>query len=1152
MKICSVLVVLLFSTPLFAQLETRNWFLSQNRIAVTPSGVTTGLPSPAISNFNVYYKSASVSDAAGNLLLAFDGSKIIDRNMNVMPALASVSLQAGNSKMMIQQIPNSSRYYVFYTTKNDPLNVNSSSTLQYAEVDLALNNGNGDVTSYNKVVDTQSSPAFTLLQGDDPSLAWLITHHSATDSFFVYRITAAGLGTVPVISRAGSSTVLQDYIFRELKTSPNGKMFAGIAYRDYTNIFAMTWGLVEVFNINSITGTVSSQVRTPRLSGYFYNYFSLEFSPDNRLLYESRSSRIYGLQPCGFGSSTVIQYNLCYTDTATFFKYAVTVGNEFYFCAPNATWGNIQLGADKKIHMPFSGTTVANINFPNRIGSSSKYLFNAYQVPNGNNSSVAAPDFHHKLIQKAVINNIVYRGGCYPQPVQFNITNDTISRADWSFGDPASADNTSPIIQPTHAFSSPGIYPIKAKLYDSKGLFIEEISELVEIKDPGKRLLNGWPADTSFCTGGSINIRLNVVNGIFNWYTKYPNGNIGSSSISDSININSSGKWYVEMRQNDCNGCTMLDSINVTVLPKPQFSLGADRNLCAGDSVQLSPYLTGADLLWSTGEVSDNIWVKQPGTYWLRAEYNNNGCPARDTVVLTQVPAVKFALPDDTTLCNNQILTLNPGVANASYFWQNGSSQKQFPVTQPGIYWVKITSVNGCSKADTIDVKYVTAQQVGLGNDTSLCTGTGLTLSGAVSSNATYLWSTGDITAGITVNQTGKYWLRLSQGLCVAADTISVTFNTPPTVQLGIDTSICENNILVLNASTTNAAYRWQNGTTQPLLSVSQPGSYWVEVKAGGCTVSDTITIAFYKVPAIDLGADTRFCLGDSLTLNAGNGFVSYHWNTGSNIALTTVHLPSSYWVAATTADGCLATDTLKILSPYPLPAPNLGPDGGICANSDRVLSPGAGFAGYTWNTGSNAPAITITNTGTYWVAVKDAFGCKGSDTIRIAGILAKPANFLPADTVVCAYSTLTVSVAGSFQDFLWSTGSTANTISTTVPGLYWLQVKDNHQCTGRDSIVVGTKDCLVGVYFPSAFTPNGDGKNDEFKPLVFGIIEKYSFYIYNRYGQPIFHSDTPGRGWNGMYKGQLQDQNSFVWICSYQLKNEAAKTEKGSMILLR
>lgn len=186
MKICSLLVTLLFSIPLFAQLETRNWFLSQNRIAVTPSGVTTGLPSPAVSNFNVYYKSASVSDAAGNLLLAFDGSKIIDRNMNVMPAMATVNLQAAFSKMMIQQIPGTAKYYVFYTTKNDPLNANGSSTLQYAEVDLALNSGNGDVTAYNKIIDTRSSPAFTLLQGDDPSTAWLITHHPATDSFFVY------------------------------------------------------------------------------------------------------------------------------------------------------------------------------------------------------------------------------------------------------------------------------------------------------------------------------------------------------------------------------------------------------------------------------------------------------------------------------------------------------------------------------------------------------------------------------------------------------------------------------------------------------------------------------------------------------------------------------------------------------------------------------------------------------------------------------------------------------------------------------------------------------------------------------------------------------------------------------------------------------
>ena len=195
MRVYSLLLLLFTVNFCHAQLETKNWFLYNNRIAVTPAGVTTGLPGPPANTFDVGYKSASVSDAAGNLLLAFNGNTIIDRNMAVMPSMANVNLVAADSKMQIQQVPNSTRYYVFYATRNQqaaPNYVNSSWTLKYALVDLSLNNGLGDVLSYDQVIDTSSSPSFTLVQGDDPATAWLVTHRWATDSFFVYPIEQCG------------------------------------------------------------------------------------------------------------------------------------------------------------------------------------------------------------------------------------------------------------------------------------------------------------------------------------------------------------------------------------------------------------------------------------------------------------------------------------------------------------------------------------------------------------------------------------------------------------------------------------------------------------------------------------------------------------------------------------------------------------------------------------------------------------------------------------------------------------------------------------------------------------------------------------------------------------------------------------------------
>lgn len=1145
-------ILLLFLLSFYfsnGQLETRNWFLYENHIAVTPSGVTTGLPLPASGVFPTPYGSTSISDAAGNLLFASNGSKIIDRNLTVMPALTNVNFFASNGKMLIQKIPGSNQYYLFYCTPNPPGTVNARWTLKYAIVDMTLNSGNGDVTIYNQVVDTSLSPSFTLVAGANPSEAWLVTHRHATDSFYTYPITAAGLSTVAVKSRAGTNATLIDYIFREMKTSFDGKMIAAMAYRDYSGPFAVTYGLVEVFNFNAVNGTLTSRVRTRRTFGYFFTFFSLEFSADNRILYICMVQRITGLQPCGFGFGVVNQYNLCYSDSILFERYRMTIATDFQFCFPSLTWGTIQMGANKKIHMPYTGTAVSNINNPNRIGTYSNYVFNSYQLPNNNSAYPASPYFHHQMMEKAVKNNIVYEGGCHPNPITFRITNDTLSSIFWNFGDPASPNNTSTLLNPSHVFSAPGFYTVTAQLYNSQNALIETVTELVEIKDPGRRLLYDYP-DTIFCSGGTLKIHLQVVNGVFHWY-QLQGAVIINSMISDSIQISSSGTWYVEMRQNDCNGCTMLDSIHVTVLPKPNFSLGPDRNLCQGDSILLTVNVANASYIWSTGDTTSSIWVNQGGLYWAQAEFNNNGCPTRDSIVITQVPGVSFSLPPDTTLCNNQTLLLNPAVPNASYLWQNGSTQPTFLVTLPGTYWVKITSANSCTKSDTIIVSYINAQQVYLGSDTTLCTGSSLLLQTSIP-NAQYLWSTGATTNQITVFQSGTYWVRVDNGSCTVSDTINVTFAAPPLLFLGNDTTLCKNDQLLLDPGITNASYLWQDGSTQPVFTVSQAGTYWLRVIKNSCVVRDTINISYYTVPSINLGPDTRFCTGDSIILNAGPGFNQYLWNNGMNTQQIFVYAPGSYSITATTADGCRSRDTIVVNSLYPLPVVNLGFNGPLCIGNNQVLDAGAGFNQYVWSTGHTSQTITINNTGLYAVMVTDQNGCRGYDTAYVTALLPSPAGFLPPDTAVCSYGSISLFPLSSYNQYLWSTGSNNVSISISQSGSYWLQVRDNNNCTGSDTIFVSLKDCMKGLYVPSAFTPNNDGKNDVFRPMLFGNILQYHFTVYDRAGQVVFTSSVPGNGWDGRITGLPLNNGVFVWLCRYQLSGEEMKLQKGIVVLIR
>jgi len=138
------------------------------------------------------------------------------------------------------------------------------------------------------------------------------------------------------------------------------------------------------------------------------------------------------------------------------------------------------------------------------------------------------------------------------------------------------------------------------------------------------------------------------------------------------------------------------------------------------------------------------------------------------------------------------------------------------------------------------------------------------------------------------------------------------------------------------------------------------------------------------------------------------------------------------------------------------------------------------------------------------------------------------------------------------FTSYWWNTGSRNSSISISQPGIYWLQVIDKNQCTGTDSIVTTLKECLKGFYIPTAFTPDNNGRNDYFKPIIGGNVKEYQFIIYNRWGQVVFATKDMIKGWDGKFTGMPQDGNVFAWTCSYQLEGEPAKFEKGTFVLIR
>ncbi len=319
---------------------------------------------------------------------------------------------------------------------------------------------------------------------------------------------------------------------------------------------------------------------------------------------------------------------------------------------------------------------------------------------------------------------------------------------------------------------------------------------------------------------------------------------------------------------------------------------------------------------------------------------------------------------------------------------------------------------------------------------------------------------------------------------------------------------------------------------------------------ADGCFAYDTVDLKALQPKSIFLGNDTAFCSPGFLVLSAGMGYAQYLWSNGQKSSDITVNSSGTYWVNALDTNGCTAKDTLSV-QVYNAPVPDLGDDGDLCSGQQRTLDAG-NYSGYLWQDGSVQRYNTAKSAGVYWVTVSDNHNCSASDTLHITNVFPAPSNFLDSYDSICQYEKIQVLARGNYSNYLWSTGSMQNQIITDVPGMYVLSVTDSNGCSGSDTINIIQKNCYFGVYIPNAFTPNGDHLNDVFRAKVYGTPLSFNLVVYNIFGQVVYNSNDPLKGWDGTTKGNPTDAGVFVWQCSYQLEGGKPVFEKGTVTLIR
>ncbi|RTQ46842.1 hypothetical protein EJV47_20950 [Hymenobacter gummosus] len=270
-------------------------------------------------------------------------------------------------------------------------------------------------------------------------------------------------------------------------------------------------------------------------------------------------------------------------------------------------------------------------------------------------------------------------------------------------------------------------------------------------------------------------------------------------------------------------------------------SISGDSLLCPGAAALLTATAPGSpSYLWSTGATTPTLSVTQPGTYSVTVRYGG-GCSATAQYA---VRALSLRIQQSGGFCvpgrSVGLQAVAPGATG--YQWSTGATSAYVSVLQPGRYSVTATFGNGCQLSASTTLTRLDALIQG---DTTLCPGQTVTLTASLPGGAGALtpsWSTGVVAPSIVVSQPGVYSVLIPYGPanCAATGQIRVRAGEPlPFFTLGPDTTICENDELLLRAPSLNVAgtLRWSDGSTGPTLRVGAAGRYSLAI-TNACGVS--------------------------------------------------------------------------------------------------------------------------------------------------------------------------------------------------------------------------------------------------------------------------------------------------------------------------
>lgn len=367
----------------------------------------------------------------------------------------------------------------------------------------------------------------------------------------------------------------------------------------------------------------------------------------------------------------------------------------------------------------------------------------------------------------------------------------------------------------------------------------------------------------------------------------------------------------------------------------------------------------------------------------------------------------------------------------------------------------------------------------------------------------------------------------------------------------GEDQTICEGDTLTLNATAFEAAYLWQDSSTDSIFQVTETGVYSVDIIRPGCTLSDTIQVDVHQRPEFDLGEDIYKCEDLAVPLSVDVPGATYVWQDGSTASSLTATESGVYSIEVN-LDDCVINDSVGVYFLNNLDL-DLGDNRIICEGDSLLLEVPDEPLPYIWSTGETGSSIQVTEAGTYSVRV-GIDDCTFTSEMQLS--LTPERDIIEADTLnLCPDAEIVLDIRSPDATYLWQDGSEEGRYTINEPGTYEVLMTTG-DCENEDRVEVIPQryDCFDCKYFvPNAFSPDFDGVNDQLSMLTNCEFSSFEMQIFDRWGNLVYQSDDPTQAWDGTVGGQVAAQGIYTVFIDFQFFTERlSELYKGDVLLIR